>query len=150
LFSAQIVLSTGQRQERESWACRERPLLGHAGARQPRLRGADRQRAVNWTFAPGNSSGAEPYGRYAARRLFVSPHWKGPAASSVTRPGSMDIGCAMTAGDSGGPWLTGFSPQTGAGTVAAVTAYKLSGDLRTLYGTVLGPTARALYLRASA
>jgi hypothetical protein len=108
------------------------------------------QRAVNWTFAPGNSSGAEPYGRYAARRLFVSPHWKGPAASSVTRPGSMDIGCAMTAGDSGGPWLTGFSPQTGAGTVAAVTAYKLSGDLRTLYGTVLGPTARALYLRASA
>ena len=46
--------------------------------------------------------------------------------------------------------LTGFSPQAGAGTITAVTAYKLSGDLRTLYGTVLGPTARALYLRASA
>ena len=56
----------------------------------------------------------------------------------------------MTAGDSGGPWLTGFSPQTGTGTITAVTAYKLSGDLRTLYGTVLGPVARALYLRASA
>ena len=60
------------------------------------------------------------------------------------------MACAMTAGDSGGPWLTGFSPQTGAGPVTAVTAYKLAGDLRTLYGTVLGPTARALYLRASA
>jgi hypothetical protein len=35
------------------------------------------------------------------------------------------------AGYSGGPWLTGFSP-------------------RTLYGTVLGPAARALYLKASA
>ena len=62
----------------------------------------------------------------------------------------MRIACAMTAGDSGGPWLTGFSPQTGTGTITAVTAYKLSGDLRTLYGTVLGPAARALYLRASA
>jgi len=74
----------------------------------------------------------------------------GPAVSSVTREGSVRMACAMTAGDSGGPWLTGFSPQTGTGTIAAVTAYKLSGDLRTLYGTVLGPTARALYLSASA
>jgi V8-like Glu-specific endopeptidase len=74
----------------------------------------------------------------------------GPAATSATRRGSLDIGCGMTAGDSGGPWLTGFSPQTGAGSIAAVTAYKLSGDLRTLYGTVLGPAARDLYLRASA
>ena len=74
----------------------------------------------------------------------------GPAASSATRKGSERIACAMTAGDSGGPWLTGFSPQAGTGTVTAVTAYKLSGDLRTLYGTVLGPVARGLYLRASA
>ena len=176
------------------------------------------QWAVDWTFAPGYSGGAEPYGQYAARRFFVSPRWKGPAAterydvafvqvtpdrpdrpasrrpkapaglpirfaasqtaaqqarayvfgypalppytglylnycagpaaSSVTRRGSLETGCAMTAGDSGGPWLTGFSPRTGAGTIAAVSAYKLSGDLRTLYGTALGPTARALYLRA--
>jgi hypothetical protein len=56
----------------------------------------------------------------------------------------------MTAGDSGGPWLTGFSPRAGAGTVTAVSAFKLSGNLRMLYATVLGPSARALYLRASA
>ena len=73
----------------------------------------------------------------------------GAAVSSATRRGSARIACAMTAGDSGGPWLTGFSPQTGAGTITAVTAYKLSGALQTLYGTVLGPVARALYLRAS-
>jgi V8-like Glu-specific endopeptidase len=178
------------------------------------------QWAVDWTFVPGYSGDAEPYGQYTARRFFVSPRWKGPAdserydvafvqvaptalygpkarrptapaglpihfaasqtapleaqayvfgypalrpytglypnycaglaVSSVTRRGSARIACAMTAGDSGGPWLTGFSPQTGAGPITAVTAYKLSGDLRTLYGTVLGPTARALYLRASA
>jgi V8-like Glu-specific endopeptidase len=176
--------------------------------------------AVNWTFVPGYKHGAEPYGQYTARRFFVSPRWKGPAASerydvafvrvipsslyrpksrpakppgglpirfaasetapqqgrayvfgypalppytgqypnycagpaasSATRQGSAGIACAMTAGDSGGPWLTGFSPLTGAGTITAVTAYKLSGDLQTLYGTVLGPTARALYLKASA
>jgi len=74
----------------------------------------------------------------------------GPAVSSVTRRGSVQIACAMTAGDSGGPWLSGFSPQPGAGTITAVTAYKLSGDLRTLYGTVLGPAALALYRKASA
>jgi V8-like Glu-specific endopeptidase len=79
-----------------------------------------------------------------------SDYCAGPSASSADRPGSVRISCAMTAGDSGGPWLTGFSPQTGAGTITAVTAYKLSGDLQTLYGTVLGPSARALYLKATA
>jgi hypothetical protein len=54
----------------------------------------------------------------------------------------------MTAGDSGGPWLAGFSPRTGTGRVYAVTAYKMSSDLRVLYGAVLGPQARALYLKA--
>ena len=176
--------------------------------------------AANWTFVPAYKDGAEPYGRYTARRFFVSPRWTGPGreravrrrlrpgrpgravrsrvpaprrapaglpirfaasqtaprqgpayvfgypalapytglypnycagpdVSSVTRKGSVRTACAMTAGDSGGPWLAGFSPRTGTGTVAAVTAYKLSGDLRALYGAVLGPTARALFLKAS-
>ena len=73
----------------------------------------------------------------------------GRAAASASRPGSVRLACAMTAGDSGGPWLSGFSPQAGTGTVTAVTAFKLSGNLRTLYATVLGPSARALYLSAS-
>jgi V8-like Glu-specific endopeptidase len=74
----------------------------------------------------------------------------GRAVASAARPGSLRIACLMTAGDSGGPWLAGFRPGAGTGTVTAVTAYKLSGDRRMLYGTVLGPSARTLYLSASA
>ena len=39
------------------------------------------QWAVNWTFVPGYSDGAEPYGQYTARRFFVSPRWQGPTGS---------------------------------------------------------------------
>jgi hypothetical protein len=54
----------------------------------------------------------------------------------------------MTAGDSGGPWLAGFSPLSGSGSVVAVSTYKLSGNLSVLYGAVLGPQARTLYAQA--
>lgn len=69
----------------------------------------------------------------------------GPVAGSG---GSLRMACGMTAGDSGGPWLTGFSPQAGQGTVVAVSTYKLSDDPRALYGATLGPQARALYAEA--
>jgi V8-like Glu-specific endopeptidase len=82
-----------------------------------------------------------PYsGRYAT-------YCAGTAAAAA---GSLRTACGMTAGDSGGPWLAGFRPRSGAGTVVAVSTYKLSADPRLLYGTVLGPAARALYLRATA
>jgi hypothetical protein len=61
----------------------------------------------------------------------------------------MATACSMTAGDSGGPWLAGFSPRGGSGTIVAVTAFKLSGNSRTLYGTMLGQAARALYRKAT-
>ena len=69
----------------------------------------------------------------------------GPVAASG---GSVRTPCAMTAGDSGGPWLAGFSPRPGSGEVAAVSTYKVSDDLRVLYGAVLGPQARALFNQA--
>lgn len=70
-------------------------------------------------------------------------------AGPVSRSGgSLRTACAMTAGDSGGPWLAGFSPRSGGGRVVAVSTYKLSSDLRVLYGAVLGPQARALYQQA--
>jgi hypothetical protein len=73
----------------------------------------------------------------------------GYCAGPVTASGgSVRTPCAMTAGDSGGPWLAGFSPRPGSGRVVAVSTYKVSGDLRVLYGAVLGPRARALYQRA--
>ena len=86
-------------------------------------------------------------------------------ASLVARAGAARgaaaTACSMTAGDSGGPWLANFSPRGRASrngaannvpnraAIAAVTAYKLSGSMRTLYGTVLGPAARALYRAAT-
>ena len=39
-------------------------------------------------------------------------------------------------------------PAVGRRPVVAVSTYKISGDPRLLYGAVLGPRARALYLRA--
>jgi V8-like Glu-specific endopeptidase len=72
------------------------------------------------------------------------------AGTAAGTGGSLRTACGMTAGDSGGPWLAGFRPRSGAGTVVAVSTYKLSADPRLLYGTVLGPAARALYLRATA
>jgi V8-like Glu-specific endopeptidase len=70
------------------------------------------------------------------------------AGPVVASRGSVRTTCGMTAGDSGGPWLAGFSPRTGSGTIAAVSTYKVSGNARVLYGAVLGPQARALYQRA--
>jgi hypothetical protein len=52
-------------------------------------------------------------------------------------------------GDSGGPWLAGFRPRQGAGTIVAVSTFKLTSDMHVLYGAVLGPAARVLYQQAS-
>jgi len=53
--------------------------------------------------------------------------------------------CVMTAGSSGGPWLSGFDPVTGAGIITSVSSFKYSTDPSTLYGPPLGAAARALY-----
>jgi V8-like Glu-specific endopeptidase len=79
------------------------------------------------------------YPNYCAGRVRVAA----ATATSRTR-------CGMTAGDSGGPWLTRFRPRSGRGVIVGVTTFKLSSDLRVLYGTVLGPWARRLYAEAEA
>jgi V8-like Glu-specific endopeptidase len=56
--------------------------------------------------------------------------------------------CAMTAGSSGGPWLSGFNPATGTGTITAVSSFKYSTNNEILYGTPLGTTAETLYQAA--
>lgn len=83
------------------------------------------------------------YPNYCAGRVFVAPGRRSRGTASVrTR-------CGMTAGDSGGPWLAGFLPRSGTGVIVGVTTFKLSTDLRILYGAVLGPAARHLYLEAT-
>ncbi len=57
--------------------------------------------------------------------------------------------CQMTQGSSGGPWLTGFDPETGVGTVSSVVSFKYANDRRTQYGPRFGAEARRLYDHAS-
>jgi hypothetical protein len=54
----------------------------------------------------------------------------------------------MPEGDSGGPWLSGFDPAAGTGTITGVSSFKYSGQTRILYSANLGPVAQALYTRA--
>ncbi|MER7129534.1 trypsin-like serine peptidase [Streptosporangium saharense] len=56
--------------------------------------------------------------------------------------------CDMTAGSSGGPWLSGFDPATGHGTVTSVSSFKYSDDRGTMYGPYFGEAARRLYAAA--
>ena len=50
--------------------------------------------------------------------------------------------CELTAGSSGGPWLSGFDPVTGTGTITSVSSFKYSTDPSTLYGPPLGAVAQ--------
>ncbi|NUS03558.1 MAG: trypsin-like serine protease, partial [Nonomuraea sp.] len=168
--------------------------------------------AENWTFVPGYATGgAQPYGQYAARRMFVAEPWSrggqddydigmvalatsgGRHAADVV--GAQDIafnarrggqafgfgypadppydgdhlvycagrlrddpykqtrdqglGCDMTAGSSGGPWMTVFDPATGRGTITSLSSFKYSDDQRTMYGPYFGDAARNLYTAAA-
>jgi len=53
--------------------------------------------------------------------------------------------CDLTAGASGGPWLTGFDPVTGHGTVTSVSSFKYSNDRHTMYGPYFGDAIRRLH-----
>ncbi|MFL1376616.1 trypsin-like serine peptidase [Nocardiopsis protaetiae] len=57
--------------------------------------------------------------------------------------------CGMTQGSSGGPWLTGFDPKTGVGTVSSVVSFKYANDRRTQFGPRFGAEARKLYDHAA-
>ncbi|MEV7013433.1 hypothetical protein [Streptosporangium sp. NPDC051022] len=59
--------------------------------------------------------------------------------------GDQGLRCDMTAGSSGGPWMSGFDPVTGRGTVTSVSSFKYSDDRGTMYGPYFGEIARQLY-----
>ncbi|MEO3872462.1 trypsin-like serine protease [Nonomuraea sp. B12E4] len=72
---------------------------------------------------------------YCAGRLKDDPY-------AQTR--DQGLGCDMTAGSSGGPWMTKFDPATGRGTITSLSSFKYSDDPRTMYGPYLGDAAKAL------
>jgi hypothetical protein len=53
--------------------------------------------------------------------------------------------CALTAGSSGGPWLTGFDPASGRGTITSVSSFKYTDDQDTMYGPYFGGEVKDLY-----
>ncbi|MFI6483952.1 trypsin-like serine peptidase [Nonomuraea sp. NPDC050663] len=73
---------------------------------------------------------------YCAGRVRDDPH-------GATR--DQGLGCDMTAGSSGGPWMSGFNASTGRGTVMSVSSFKYSDDRETMYGPYFGDAAKALF-----
>jgi hypothetical protein len=88
---------------------------------------------------------------YPAQRPYNGGRLDYCAGKVVPDPyGAADAGvrCAMTEGDSGGPWLSDFDPRTGAGFITGVTSFKYAGAQRVVYSADLGPVAEALYTHA--
>lgn len=55
------------------------------------------------------------------------------------------IGCDMTGGSSGGPWLMDFDPGSGTGYINSNTSYGYTNDPGSLYGPYYGDVAGSLY-----
>lgn len=73
---------------------------------------------------------------YCAGRLKDDPY-------AQTR--DQGLGCDMTAGASGGPWMTKFDATTGKGTIMSLSSFKYSDDERTMYGPYFGDSVKALF-----
>lgn len=58
------------------------------------------------------------------------------------------MGCGMTGGSSGGPWLKGFSETTGSGTLNSLNSYGYSG-VKNMYGPKFDSNAQAVYNAAN-
>lgn len=76
---------------------------------------------------------------YCSGRLRDDPH-------EQTR--DQGLGCDMTAGSSGGPWLSSFDFATGRGTVTSVSSFKYSDDRSTMFGPYFGEAAKTLFSTA--
>jgi len=74
---------------------------------------------------------------------------KGTPANDIYN-GNATIGmaCDMTGGSSGGPWLTGFSETSGAGTLNGLNSYGYSG-IRNMYGPKFNANTQATFNRAN-
>ncbi|WP_439656656.1 trypsin-like serine peptidase [Lentzea sp. HUAS TT2] len=91
----------------------------------------------------------------------VSQLARGEALLSCERPATLKVNsvlsawetdCDLAGGSSGGPWLRGFDPATGKGTIFSVTSRgTMNADLVTtdLSGAAFSEAVRALYVSAN-
>ncbi|WP_432491696.1 trypsin-like serine peptidase [Kineococcus auxinigenes] len=73
--------------------------------------------------------------------------WRFPDTGGTTDHGTL---CDMGGGSSGGPWLSGFDPAAGTGTVTSVVSFSYRSAPERLYGPRLGAAEREVYERAAA
>ncbi|WP_432485801.1 trypsin-like serine peptidase [Kineococcus esterisolvens] len=73
--------------------------------------------------------------------------WRFPDTGGTTDQGTL---CDMGGGSSGGPWLSGFDPAAGTGTVTSVVSFSYSSAPERLYGPRLGAVEREVYEQAAA
>lgn len=101
---------------------------------------------IRFGLAPGRYAwafgypGAAPYG--GRRAMFC----RGPSRRDPFGTPAIGLACTMTAGASGGPWLTGFAGGTG--TIYSVTSFSYQGMRGTIWGPQLGPAAASLFAAA--
>jgi Trypsin len=85
-------------------------------------------------------------GRYDGERLDYCSGRPRPDPHGLT--GGQGLRCDMTAGSSGGAWLSAFDPATGKGVITSVNSFKYADDGGTMYGPYFGATVRTLYDQA--
>jgi V8-like Glu-specific endopeptidase len=59
------------------------------------------------------------------------------------------MGCTMTGGSSGGPWLSGFKASNGTGTLGSVNSYTYSGVAK-MHGPKFNSSTQSVYSAANA
>ncbi|WP_061299903.1 trypsin-like serine peptidase [Herbidospora cretacea] len=80
---------------------------------------------------------------YDGERLMYCAGAARPDPHSQTH--DQGLRCDLTAGASGGPWLSGFDPATGRGTVTSVSSFKYSDDNTMMYGPYFGSAAKQVF-----
>ncbi|GAA0955556.1 hypothetical protein [Actinocorallia libanotica] len=90
--------------------------------------------------------GYPSYEKYDGRRLaYCSGR---PADDPYGETKAQGLRCDLTQGSSGGPWMSGFDPLTGTGTIVSVSSFKYADEERVMYGPYFGDAVRRLYDRA--
>ncbi|GAB1824494.1 trypsin-like serine peptidase [Herbidospora sp. RD11066] len=80
---------------------------------------------------------------YDGERLMYCAGAARPDPHSQTH--DQGLRCDLTAGASGGPWLSGFDAASGRGTVTSVSSFKYSDDNSMMYGPYFGSAAKQVF-----
>ena len=67
-----------------------------------------------------------------------------------TKTTDQGTACSMAGGSSGGPWISGFQPEAGTGTVTSVVSFSYNDAPQLLFGPLFGSVVRGVYQQASA